>query len=68
MSQSNFLTRDELDLTVIGAITLTVIRLYVVDGHLKGENKMRHSHERHKITFTFLHSIVTDRLTNVVPY
>ena len=61
-AQSSFLTRDELDLTLIGAIMSTVIQDdYVRDGHhknLKNKNIMHASQEWDmQKTFTFLYNI-----------
>ena len=68
-AQSSFLTRDELDLTLIGAIMSTVIQDdYVRDGRHKNPKRrkqtrtsyMHHGHEICKKTFTFLHGIGKD--------
>ena len=73
-AQSSFLTRDELDLTLIGAIMSTVIHDdHVRDGRHKNPKRrkqtrtsyMHHGHEICKKTFTFLHDIGKDRLRNV---
>lgn len=73
-AQSSFLTRDELDLTLIGAIMSTLIHDdYVRDGRHKNPKRrkqtttsyMHHGHEICKKTFTFLHGIGKDRLRNV---
>ena len=73
-AQSNFLTRDELDLTLIGSIMSTVIQdEYIRDGRHKNPKRrkqvktsfMHHGHEICKKTFTFLHAIGKDRLRNV---
>ena len=72
-AQSSFLNRDELDLTVIGAIMSTVMHDdYVRDGRHNPKRRkqtrtsyMHHGHEICKKTFTFLHGIGKDRLRNV---
>ena len=73
-AQSSFLTRDELDLTLIGAIMSTVIQDdYVRDGRHKNPKRrkqtrtsyMHHGNEICKKTFTFLHDIGKERLRNV---
>ena len=73
-AQSSFLTRDELDLTLIGSIMSTMIKDdYVRDGRHKNPKKrkqittsyMHHGHEIYKKTFTFLHGIGKDRLRNI---
>ena len=73
-AQSSFLTRDELDLTLIGSIMCTVIQdSYVRDGRHKPSKRrkkttvsyMHHAHEICKKTFMFLHGIGKDRLRNV---
>lgn len=73
-AQSSFLTRDELDLTLLGSIMSTVVHgEYVRDGRHKPNKRrkkttmlyMHHAHEICKKTFTFLYGIGKDRLRNV---
>ena len=73
-AQSSFLTRDELDLTLIGSIMCTIIQdEHVRDGRHKPSKRrkqtsmsyMHHAHEICKKAFTFLHGIGKDRLRNV---
>ena len=73
-AQSSFLTRDELDLTLIGSIMSTLIQDdYVRDGRHKNPKRrkqmttlyMHHGYEICKKTFTFLYGIGKERLRNV---
>lgn len=73
-AQSSFLTRDELDLALMGSIMSTVIRdEWVRDGRHKPVKRrklttMMYMHEAHEIckkTFCFLYGIGKDRLQKV---
>ena len=74
-AQSSFLTRNELDLTLICSIMSTVIQDdYVRDGRHKNPKRrkqtttsyLHHGHDTYMYkTFTFLHGIGKDRLRNV---